>query len=328
VNGALDSYAGARSLVLGASGFIGRWVSRTLSASGASVISAVRYPPAFEPVARQWGIAGDVVAFDAGDPQAVRALIGSTRPDVAFNLVGYGVDRSETDTNVMAHINGALVRQVTAAIAEWPSSSGWTGRRLVHVGSALEYGLATGVIREDTTPLPHTEYGRTKLDGSLALAELAARSLLPSVVARVFTVFGPGEHRGRLFSTIREMAAAGTVVHLSAGTQRRDFAYVEDVAEGLLRLGLSSGPPGEVVNLATGQMTTVRDFAATAAMVLGLSPNRLTFGSEPIRSDEMQNSGVDVLRLHDRTGWHLPADLATLIERAIAFEAARVQELH
>ena len=119
---------------------------------------------------------------------------------------------------------------------------------------------------------------------------------------------------------VHEPAATGSTVRLSAGTQRRDFGYVEDVAEGLLRLGLSSGAPGQVVNLATGRLSSVREFAETAAHVLGLSPDRLEFGTEPVRADEMQISGVEVARLRDLTGFSLPSDLDALLRRATSFE--------
>ena len=316
----LREYGGARALVLGASGFIGRWVARTLSELGAVVTSAVRNPGAFDPVAAAWEIDGDVVGFDALDRDDIRQVIRTTRPDIVFNVVGYGVDRGETDAGAMERINRDLVRHMVEGLAGTKATGGWAGRRLVHVGSALEYGLVQGVVREDTTPRPHTDYGRTKLAGTITLAEKAMSENLESVVARAFTVFGPGEHPGRLLPAIREAAATGSTVRLSAGTQRRDFGYVEDVAEGLLRLGLSSGAPGQVVNLATGRLSSVREFAETAAHVLGLSPDRLEFGTEPVRADEMQISGVEVARLRDLTGFSLPSDLDALLRRATSFE--------
>jgi nucleoside-diphosphate-sugar epimerase len=262
------------------------------------------------------------VAFDAMRPSGIRDVLRAVQPAIAFNLVGYGVDRTETSADVMERVNHHFVRQLAAGLVELPASTSWSGMRLVHVGSALEYGLASGVIGERTTPVPHTDYGRTKLEGTLAVGEIATGSNLPSVVARAFTVFGPGEHEGRLLPTIRGAAASGGTVHLSSGAQRRDFGYVEDVAEGLLRLGLSSGQPGEIVNLASGRLTTVREFATAAAAVLGLSADRLEFGKAPVRLDEMRIDGVDVGRFRERTGWSLPADLERLFRRCNAFEAA------
>jgi nucleoside-diphosphate-sugar epimerase len=323
----LSPYEGVRALVLGASGFIGRWVARRLVAARSHVTCAVREPAAFAEVARQWSVVGPVVAFDALSNRDARDLVLAAQPDVVFNLIGYGVDRTETNADVMHSINCDLVRRIVAAIAD-AGSTRWQGRRLVHIGSALEYGEVTGIVREDVTPMPHTDYGRTKLAGTLGLQEAARDRELSAVTARAFTVFGPGEHRGRLLPTIREAAAAGKTVRLSAGTQRRDFAYVEDVADGLLRIGASSGAPGEVVNLATGRLTSVREFAESAAAVYGLTADRLVFGAEPIRSDEMEIAGVDIDRLRTLTGWTPPGDLPPLLRRASSFEAAVARDSH
>jgi nucleoside-diphosphate-sugar epimerase len=320
VTDTLRAYRGARVLVLGAAGFIGRWVARKVSEVGAEVVSGVRHRAAFADVASLWSITGEVVEFDAIDPDTTRRVVTAARADVVFNLVGYGVDRSEKNVEVMQRLNCDFIRHVVDAITVGSAAPGWTGRRLVHVGSALEYGLVSGMVRETMTPLPHTDYGRTKLAGTIALEEAASRAQLPAVTARAFTVFGPGEHDGRLLPAIRQAARAGTVVRLSAGTQRRDFGYVEDLAEGLLRLGLSSGTPGEIVNVGTGRLTSVREFAETAGQVAGLGPDRLEFGAEPIRSDEMHVTGVDVGTFRQLTGWSLPADLVGLFRRAAAFE--------
>ena len=315
-------YRGARALVLGASGFIGRWVARRLTSLRASLAVAVRDPDAFAVLARQWEIDGDVHVVDALDHTSVESVIQRAAPDVVFNLAGFGVDRSETDPALMWRINHELVRHAALATARIPGAASWSSRtRFVHAGSALEYGLIDGLATEGGATEPHTEYGRSKLAGTMALKELAEHTGLSALTARAFTVFGPGEHPTRLLPTIWQAARTGTEVRLTAGSQARDFSYVEDVAEGLLRLGLSSGAPGEAVNLASGRMTTVRVFAAMAARVAGIPDAQLQFGQEQVRPDEMRISGADVRRFRTRTGWSMPVDLEQALGKAAAFEA-------
>lgn len=313
----LAEYRGARALVLGASGFLGRWVARQLSLAGASVTAAARDERTFASIATRWQIAAVVLPLDADDADALRTMMIAVRPDIVFNLVGYGVDRSERDPQRLEWLNAGFPAVVARVLGDVDATP-WRSQRLVHVGSALEYGLADGVVHEGTTPRPHTPYGSTKLAGTLSLGAVAVSTGLRCVTGRAFTVFGAGEHPGRLLPTLRA-ARTESAVRLSAGTQSRDFAYAEDVADGLLRLGVSPARPGEVVNVATGVLRSVREFAETAARVLGIPADRLAFGADSVRPDEMRIVGVDVGRLRALTGWVPDANLDATIRRAVRF---------
>jgi nucleoside-diphosphate-sugar epimerase len=225
------------------------------------------------------------------------------------------VDRAERDPTLMMAINAHAVAELCDALEQRRGVS-WSGVRLVHVGSALEYGQTTGPITEDAEPHPTNDYGRSKLAGTAHVARWSDSTGLPSVVARLFNVYGPGEHPGRLLPSLERAAESGARVGLSAGTQRRDFTYVEDAAEGLLRLALSPVRPGEVVNLASGRLTSVREFAETAADVLGIAPGALDFGAVPARDDELCHGPVDVTRLRQLTAWVPPTSLADGIRRS------------
>src|SRR5262249_10879150 len=142
---------------------------------------------------------------------------------------------------------------------------------------------------------------------------------LKGVTARLFTVYGPGEHQGRLLPSLLESARTGMPLQLTAGPQRRDFTYVEDVAEGLLRLGLVVAQPGAIVNLPTGQLTSVRCFVEQAASLLHISPDQLHFGALPTRLEEMVHSEVTHERLRRLIAWMPPTDIMTGVRRTVDF---------
>jgi nucleoside-diphosphate-sugar epimerase len=286
-------YRGAVALVLGSSGFIGRWVARTLAECGARVVRAVR---------DRRSVAGDAIEADLMQPGSARELLRAVRPSITFNLAGYGVDRRERDETAAWRLNAEAVRELASAIAEVRDSK-WRGADLVHVGSALEYGAASGDLAEDCTPLPSTPYGKSKLEGTRIVADAAAGGGLKAFTARLFTVYGPGEHAGRLLPSLTEAARTGAPVDLTAGSQKRDFTYVEDVAEGLCRLAFSGAVRGEAINLATGRLTTVCTFAETAAAILNIPGERLRFGKLPPRTEEMEHSAVSLNRLRRLAAW-------------------------
>lgn len=316
-------YRGVPALVLGGAGFIGAWVVRALRAHGAEVTVVTRGPNRTPAVPFGPGRGNvSVVAADLDEPAAPAHVVEAARPAIVFNLAGYGVDRSERDADRMQAVNASLVDRLCAAMAGRPGGS-WTGTRLVHVGSALEYGRLEGRLVETAEVDPDTLYGRTKLQGTQAVASWSARAGLRALVARLFTVYGPGEHEGRLLPELMRVARTGTRLALTEGRQPRDFTYVEDVAEGLLRLGASQAPPGAVVNLATGRLSTVREFAETAAAVLGLDRALLRFGALPERDEEMWHGEVDVARLRELTSWQPPTSIADGIRRTREFSDAR-----
>jgi nucleoside-diphosphate-sugar epimerase len=137
-------------------------------------------------------------------------------------------------------------------------------------------------------------------------------------VARLFTVYGPREHPGRLLPTLLRAARGDGPILLTAGAQRRDFTWVGDVVEGMLRLGVTREREPSVVNLATGELTSVREFVERAARVLGIAPERLHFGAQPTRAEEMVHDAVAIERLVARTAWRP----ATTIEAGVGLTAS------
>jgi nucleoside-diphosphate-sugar epimerase len=262
-----------------------------------------------------------VIEADLLDCEAVRKLFAGVKPSVTFNLAGYGVDSSERDEVISYQVNRDLIESICKAVAEVKDVR-WPGQDLIHAGSALEYGAIDGNLSEDSVPKPTCFYGRSKLAGTLKLARCSESFRLKTLTARLFTVYGPGEHAARLLPSLIEARRRDDGLEMTSGEQKRDFTYVEDVAEGLLRLGLAAANPGEVVNLATGRLTSVRAFAESAATVLGLDPTRLEFGKLPIRGEEMKHSDVSIKRLRQLTGWTPTTAISEGIEKTLSFYTA------
>jgi len=305
-----EGLRGRRLLVLGAAGFVGRHVVAALQRLGGETVAVVRDAAAI----RRWGT-GPVraVSCDLADLDAVDALVATERPDMLFNLAGYGVNPRERDPEAARRINADLVEVVGRSLARLGPAG--EARVLVHAGSAFEYGGVGGDLSEDGPARPTSAYARTKLEGTRHVQRLGQRTGLNGVTARLFTVYGTGERPHRLLPSLLDAARRGGPVDLTAGQQRRDFTYVGDVAEGLCRLALSRGTPGEAVNLATGAMTSVRGFVEQAAEVIGIPPDQLRFGAVPSRPDEMAHDPPNVARLRRLTGWTPPTTVSEGVRR-------------
>lgn len=315
----IDKFSGVRVIVLGATGFIGRWVARGLCEAGAEVFATVRNPSAAADIFALFGIDAEMCEMDLRDENSVRSVYQEVRPSVTFNLAAYGVDPEEQDEELAGQTNVLAIGSICSAVSAVRDST-WPGLDIVNVGTAMEYGLTGGDLVESARAKPTTLYGRSKLAGTRALAD-ACRSLgLKGTTARLFSVYGPGESSRRLLPSLIEAAAEKDPIPLTAGTHKRDFVYVEDAAEGLLRLAVAPRPAGEAVNVATGTLSSVRKYVETAGLILGIDRDRLRFGALPTRSEEMSHEPVNVELLRALTGWVPDTTIASGVRKSVQFQ--------
>ena len=318
----LSAFAGVRAVVLGATGFVGRWVARALSEHGAALTLPVRDAAAAGEVFAQWNVRGEVHTLDLDTGSALGPLLTDVKPAVVFNLVGYGVDPAERDEATSWRINGDFPARLAELVAS-ARDPGWRGAALLHAGTALEYGEERGDLAEDGPTHATTLYGMSKLAGTRGLCDKAMGSGMRTCVARLFTVYGPGEHPGRLLPSLLAARDGEARIPLTSGAQQRDFTYVEDVAEAMLRLAVAAVPPGTVVNCARGSLTTVRAFTEAAADAFGVARRRLGFGDLETRSWEMSHLPVTTERLAELIAWSLPSDVETGLRKTLRFAAQR-----
>lgn len=314
----LAGYRGVKVIVLGASGFIGRWVSRYLTLAGADLYLVARNMDKMASIAKSYGFNGTFLQVDLGDAGSTKKVIGFVAPQITFNLVGYGIDPLDQAEKLAWNINDRLVEEIAEALQALDLPD-WGGSRLVHVGSAKEYGSIHGLLKEDTQTAPSTIYSKSKLAGTKRLNEFCQKSGFTAIIARLFSVYGPGEHSSRLLSSILMASMTHHHLALTSGEQRRDFTYVEDVAEGLLRLGLLKNRRGEILHLATGKLHTVKEFGLCVAGILNCPNGVLGFGEIPDQLEEWRHGPVSIELLSQYLHWQPSTSIEVGIKKTVGF---------
>jgi nucleoside-diphosphate-sugar epimerase len=267
-------------------------VVRALVERGAKVVAQVREPGRFTAAC---AAGAEVRAQDLAVPGSARELVARIRPEVVFNLAGYGVAKGERDATGYRRMNTELVEELASALGERGARTERPGSILVHLGSALEYGTSPA-LDERAQPRPSDPYGHTKAAATAALAR--CRTEVASVVARAFTVFGPGERPGRLVPTLLAARAGTGRIPLSAGTQRRDFVYVEDVARANV-LAAAADDSG-LANIATGVETSVDEIYRHLSEATGFREDPVY---EPPRTGDVYRIALDIRRAEEWLGW-------------------------
>ncbi len=317
-NSNLKKVRGRRVLVTGATGFIGAFVARRLASLGAEVWITGRDLDALAETCRKYKFSASLIEADLSRRGEVSRVVARVRPDIIFNLAGYGVDPGERNARVANSLNARLPRDIAIAAAK-SSNANWRGVQIIHAGSAAEYGPVRGRVSETTRCRPLALYGKSKLAGTRALLHVCSRLKVCAVVARIFNVYGPGEHSARLLPSLMVAARTGKKLRMTPGLQRRDFAYVEDVAEGLVRLACAPLRKSAIVNLATGRLSTVREFVVAAAAALKMKSSQLQFGALPYRGDESAQGTASNSKLLRLTGWLPSKNIRAGVRRTVAF---------
>ncbi len=312
----LQPITGRPCLVLGASGFLGRWLVRALREAGARVTAQVREARGLPPGRLDHaGLPGplETLELDLTPSGSSTAMLRAVRPELVFNLAGYGVSKEERAAGGYRRLNSELPAELARGLLESPETRGAV---LIHVGSALEYGSQATSLDELAPPAPSTDYGISKLAATLAL-DGARGEGLACLTARAFTVFGLGERPGRLVPSLLAAREGRARIPLSAGTQSRDWIYAEDLARALVELAQQDPeairkrtPPFDApaINLASGALTSVREFTELFARAFDIGADRLGFGDIPGLAEEMHHPPVPVARLSRALGWTPPTD--------------------
>ena len=125
-------------------------------------------------------------------------------------------------------------------------------QRLVVTGSSLEYRPSDAPLTEDAPVEPTTVHGAAKAAATVLYRQAALETGVPVCVLRLFHVYGPWESRHRLLPSAIRAALDGTPLPLTGGDVARDWVFVGDVVDAVLRaVGLDRS--GEVINVGSGQ---------------------------------------------------------------------------
>ena len=234
-------------LVTGAAGFIGFHVARGLLDAGREVIGIDNLSPYYDPKLKaarlqQLAKAGNFkfTHLDLADRAATAALFAGHRFPLVIHLAAQaGVRHSLVDPHAYADANLAGFLNVLEGCRHHGC------RHLVYASSSSVYGANARMPfrTSDNVDHPLSLYGATKKANELMAHSYSHLFGLPATGLRFFTIYGPWGRPDMAMWTFAAAILAGKPIRLyNHGKMRRDFTYIDDVAQVVVRL--IDRPPG------------------------------------------------------------------------------------
>ena len=302
----------ASYLVTGGAGFIGSHLAEELVRRGHSVRVADNLVTGKRRnLEHIQGI--DFVEGDLADMSvAVRAVAGMNY--VLHQAAIPSVPRSVTDptTSHRANVDAALNVLVAARDAKV--------KRLVYAGSSAAYGnLPTLPKREDMPPKPLSPYALQKLMAEQYCQMFTHLYGFETVTIRYFNVFGPRQDPGSPYSGVISLFSSALLegrqpTIYGDGEQTRDFTYVANVVDGVLRACEAPKAAGEVINVATGGRISLNELLRVMSGLVGV---RVSPIHREERAGDVKDSQADITKAKTLLGYAPIVGLEEGLERTV-----------
>ena len=300
-------------LVTGAAGFIGYSVCRRLLSAGVGVTGIDNLNDYYDPALKQARLdqlrefpAFSFRKLDLADREGMEALFAEVRPDYVVHLaaqagVRYSVDHPHVyiESNLMGFLN----------ILEGCRHTGV--QHLVYASSSSVYGLNTKMPFSvaDRADRPASLYGATKKANELMAHSYSHLYGIPATGLRFFTVYGPwGRPDMATFLFTRAILAGQPISLFNHGQMKRDFTYIDDIVEGIVRVmghvptrpepGL---PPCRVYNIGNENPVELERFVRILEEHLG---KKAVIEYLPMQAGDVVATYADVQDLTADVGFH------------------------
>jgi nucleoside-diphosphate-sugar epimerase len=226
----------------------------------------------------------------------VASAIRSFRPDIVFHLATYGGYHFQKDERTILEANVLGTHNLLMALEE-------TGcEKLVAAGSSSEYGGVEGPMREDQLPVPANVYGAAKVSATMLCQTYAKLGKVPNTVLRLFSPYGPYEELSRLIPSTILSVLSGRPLDITEGRQTRDFVFIDDTTDALIKAAGSGDCTGEVFNVGSGNETTIRSLVEKIVELTGREAE-IHWGAVSYRENELWHWFADISKTRRILGW-------------------------
>ena len=326
-------------LVTGAAGFIGFHTAKALLDQGRTVVGLDNHSDYYDPALKEARVAqlaqhtGYIhLRADLAEADAVLEVLAGHQPRLIIHLaaqagVRYGAENPQAyvDSNITGFMN-----LMEAARVHRPD-------HIVFASTSSIYGANTAMPFSEThgTAHPVSFYAATKKANEMMAHTYAHLYDLPLTGLRFFTVYGPwGRPDMAPHKFVKAIFAGEAIDVYNHGQLARDFTYIDDIVEGVLRISQvipqadpnwdarspdpdrSGVAPYQIYNIGRGEPVELEDFIAAIESATGQKAARNMMEMQP---GDVHKTWCDISALEAATGYRPTTDLQTGIEAFVAW---------
>jgi len=258
-----------RVMVTGASGFIGRQLCIKLKDLGSEIYGISRNGPKEFNEINNWLI-GDLADYDF-----TKSTISNVKPEIIFHLAAYVSGKRDLDVVLPTYHNN-----LSSTINILTASTELGIKRLVLSGSLEE------PTTKDQEKIPVSPYAASKYASTIYGKMFNKLYGTPVTIPRIFMVYGPGKQNfEKLVPYVIRSLIRNEKPKLTSGTRQIDWIYIDDIVEGLMRMGITEGIEGKAIDLGSGSQYSVKEVAQKIKNIIG-GNTEIDFGEVPDREFE------------------------------------------
>lgn len=248
----------------------------------------------------------EIIRLDASDLAAMQDVVTNHKIDTVFDLAVVPLPTSLTYP--------AWTVQTNVGIATTFCEIARRGliERLIHISSSEAYGSARSVpMSEDHPHDALTPYAASKSAGDHIISSYVKTFAIDATVIRPFNNIGPrqnpGSYAGIVPIVVRRVREGLPIEIYGDGEQTRDFSFVRETADFIMKIHDSPECRGQVLNVATGKETTINEIVQRLLVAMGKPDHPVIHGPE--RPGDVRRHCADVSRLTSLIGSR-PAELS------------------
>ena len=292
-------------LIAGGTGFIGYHLAKKCLALNWSVDSISTKSP----LKKRRLVKVKYIKFDISKKKNLVKNL-SHDYDYIINLAGY-VDHSHKEKTMRSHYDGCKNLSMFFLNKKI--------EKFIQVGSSIEYGKLKSPQKENIKNLQKTYsvYGRAKLFSTKFLLELKKKYNFPATIIRLYLVYGPKQDMNRLIPITIKNAIQNKKFDCSVGHQVRDFLYIDDLIDAIIKMLKNRYVQGEIINIGSGKIISVKKLILKICkLTKGGNPQ---FGKLPLRKDEIIKLYPNLSKIKKLLKWQPKINLENGLKKTIKY---------